>query len=113
MLSKFQRQNGANLSREDQEKFLSALDDNMNKMGEILQRDEQDQDDILKRKLAERANRRKKLQDKLKEQEKIVESKQVILNEKKTEEEHHAQEQLNKLEDDLAKDKKEGELAIA
>jgi hypothetical protein len=36
MLSKFQRQNGANLSREDQEKFLSALDDNMNKMGEIL-----------------------------------------------------------------------------
>jgi hypothetical protein len=29
----------------------------------------------LKRKLAERANRRKKLQDKLKEQEKIVESK--------------------------------------
>lgn len=75
MLSKFQRQNGANLSREDQEKFLSALDDNMNKMGEILQRDEQDQDDILKRKLAERANRRKKLQDKLKEQEKIVDAK--------------------------------------
>jgi len=67
----------------------------------------------LKRKLAERANRRKKLQDKLKEQEKIVEAKQVILNEKKTEVEHHAQEQLNKLEDDLAKDKKEGELAIA
>lgn len=74
LLSKFQRQNGANLSREDQEKFLSALDDNMNKMGEILQRDEQDQDDILKRKLAERANRRKKLQDKLKEQEKIIET---------------------------------------
>jgi|LauGreDrversion4_2_1035121.scaffolds.fasta_scaffold64839_1 hypothetical protein len=88
MLSKFQRQNGANLSREDQEKFLSALDDNMNKMGEILQRDEQDQDDILKRKLAERANRRKKLQDKLKEQEKIVEAKQAILNEKKAEVEH-------------------------
>ena len=112
LLSKFQRQNGANLSREDQEKFLSELDDNMNKMGEILQRDEQDQDDILKRKLAERANRRKKLQDKLKEQEKVIESKQGTLNEKRTEVESHAQDLLNKLEDDLNKEKKEGELAI-
>ena len=42
----------------------------------------------MKRKLAERANRRKKLQDKLKEQEKIVEAKQAILNEKKAEVEH-------------------------
>ena len=67
----------------------------------------------MKRKLAERANRRKKLQDKLKEQEKIVDTKQAILNEKKAEVESHAQELLSKLEDDLSKDKKEGELAIA
>jgi DNA anti-recombination protein RmuC len=62
--------------------------------------------------LAERANRRKKLQDKLKEQEKVIESKQVTLNEKRAEVESHAQDLLNKLEDDLNKEKKEGELAI-
>jgi hypothetical protein len=54
---------------------MAQLDENMGKIGSVLQRDEQDQEDMLRRKLEERANRRKKLQDKLKEQEKLVEVK--------------------------------------
>ncbi len=73
LLQRLQRNGVMQLSREEQERFMSELDDNLNKIGEVLQRDEQDQEDMLKNKLAERANRRRKMQDKLKEQEKIVE----------------------------------------
>jgi hypothetical protein len=64
---------------------MAQLDENMGKIGSVLQRDEQDQEDMLRRKLEERANRRKKLQDKLKEQEKLVEVKKQALDEKKEE----------------------------
>lgn len=74
MIAKMQR-GGANLSPEDQQRFMASLDENLSKIGEILARDEQDQDDMLKRKLEDRMNRRRKLQDKLKEQEKAVEIK--------------------------------------
>ena len=74
MIAKMQRA-GANLSPEDQQRFMASLDENLSKIGEILARDEQDQDDMLKRKLEDRMNRRRKLQDKLKEQEKAVEIK--------------------------------------
>ena len=66
MIAKMQR-GGANLSPEDQQRFMASLDENLSKIGEILARDEQDQDDMLKRKLEDRMNRRRKLQDKLKE----------------------------------------------
>jgi Asp-tRNA(Asn)/Glu-tRNA(Gln) amidotransferase C subunit len=85
LLQRLQRNGVMQLSREEQERFMSELDDNLNKIGEVLQRDEQDQEDMLRNKLAERANRRRKMQDKLKEQEKIVEQKQTVFNEKKQE----------------------------
>jgi hypothetical protein len=42
MLMKMQRISGMQMSREEQEKFMADLDDNLNKIGDILQRDEQD-----------------------------------------------------------------------
>ena len=41
MIAKMQRA-GANLSPEDQQRFMASLDENLSKIGEILARDEQD-----------------------------------------------------------------------
>ena len=64
---------------------MNQLDNNLSKIGEVLQRDEQDQEDLLRRKLEERAKRRSKLHDKLKETEKALEEKKKQLEEKKDE----------------------------
>ena len=49
------------MSKEDQERYLEQMDANLGKIEEVIQRDEQDQDEILRRKLEERKNRRRKL----------------------------------------------------
>jgi hypothetical protein len=76
---------GGPMSMEEQDAIMNQLDDNLAKIDEVLQRDEADQDALLRRKLEERANRRKKMQDKLKQQEQFIEVKTKELEEKKEE----------------------------
>ena len=61
MLQRLRQIGGAPMSKEDQERYLEQMDANLGKIEEVIQRDEQDQDDILRRKLEERKNRRRKL----------------------------------------------------
>ena len=104
LLARLQRLGSA--SREEQEGMMAQMEDALVRIGDMLQRDEQDQDALLKRKLEERANRRKKLQEKLAEQEKKLEMKKEVFEDRKEEIEQRAQEQIAKLEEELAGEKR-------
>lgn len=79
-------------SREEQEAIMSQMEDALAKIGDVLQRDEQDQEALLRRKLEERAGRRRKLQDKLAEQERKLEAKREVFEERREEVEQKASE---------------------
>jgi hypothetical protein len=97
------------MSKEDQDRYLQEMDQNLSKIDDVLQRDEQDQDEALRRKLEERKNRRRKLQDKLSAQEKTVGTEIKDLEERKQEIEAQALAAAQKAEDELALMKKQGE----
>lgn len=105
MLKRLRQIGGVSMSAEDQERYLEQMDANLGKIEEVIQRDEQDQDDILRRKLEERKNRRKKLQEKVTEQEKSVEEKKKGFEEKKLEIEAKFRDELAAMEGDLSKEK--------
>ena len=107
MLQRLRQIGGAPMSKEDQERYLEQMDANLGKIEEVIQRDEQDQDDILRRKLEERKNRRRKLQDKVAEQEKSVEEKKKGFEERKLEVESKFIDDLAAMEGELAKEKKD------
>jgi len=100
------------MSKEDQDRYLQEMDQNLSKIDDVLQRDEQDQDEALRRKLEERKNRRRKLQDKLSAQEKTVGTEIKDLEERKQEIEAQALAAAQKAEDELALMKKQGEAQI-
>lgn len=95
---------GAGLSAEQQEQLMGQLEDNLAKIGEVLQRDEQDQEEALRRKLEARAARRRRLQDALKDKEKVVEEQREQLQAKKEEVEQQALEALEKAEAEIQRE---------
>ena len=108
-MTKLRQTAGLPMSKEDQDRYLQEMDQNLSKIDDVLQRDEQDQDEALRRKLEERKNRRRKLQDKLSAQEKTVGTEIKDLEERKQEIEAQALAAAQKAEDELALMKKQGE----
>ena len=111
-MTKLRQTAGLPMSKEDQDRYLQEMDQNLSKIDDVLQRDEQDQDEALRRKLEERKNRRRKLQDKLSAQEKTVGTEIKDLEERKQEIEAQALAAAQKAEDELALMKKQGEAQI-
>ena len=95
------------MSKEDQERYLESMDGNLAKIEEVLQRDEKDQDEILRRKLEERRNRRKNIMLKIGDTEKVVEDKKKAFEEKKQEVEAKYMSDIEKLEGEIQKEKKD------
>ena len=88
------------------------MDGNLARIEEVLQREERDQDEVLRRKLEERKNRRKNILGKISETEKVVEEKKRGMEEKKQEVEAKFIEDLASLENELHKEKQQREAAL-
>lgn len=56
---------GTELSEEDRERMVQEFENNLGRIGSLLEADEGLQEDMLKKRLEERKNRRKKMLDKV------------------------------------------------
>ncbi|CDW74865.1 cast multi-domain protein [Stylonychia lemnae] len=111
MLDKMEKL-GVNLSKEDRERMMEQFDSNLGKIGSILEDDEAYQQDLLRRKLEERKNRRKKLQDKLQDQEKILHKKNEEFKQQQEEVESHCQDLNIQLDAEIAQERIQKKLAL-
>eukprot|EP00347_Sterkiella_histriomuscorum_P016022 403354791 len=104
MLDRMQKM-GVTLTVEEQNAMMQQFDDNLGRIGGLLEEDDGYQQDMLKRKIEERKNRRRKLQENLSDQEKALQKKQEAFNDQKNEIEQEAKDQNAQLDAEILQER--------